>query len=86
MARPVEPRFLTSLFSICDLQEKFRPAIYEYEAVIATTQKMLKAGMFLFLLLCRVVPSLILHTFFEFKYPSFFPVILVQVRKDSPSL
>lgn len=29
--------------SICDLQEKFRPAIFEYEKVIATTQKMLKA-------------------------------------------
>lgn len=31
--------------SICDLQEKFRPAIHEYAKVIATTQKMLKASM-----------------------------------------
>ncbi|KAF2423712.1 Isochorismatase hydrolase [Tothia fuscella] len=29
---------------ICDLQEKFRPAIYEYAKVITTTQKMLKAA------------------------------------------
>jgi hypothetical protein len=32
--------------SICDLQEKFRPAIHEYAKVIATTQKVLKACMF----------------------------------------
>jgi hypothetical protein len=31
--------------SICDLQEKFRPAIHEYSRVIATTQKVLKACM-----------------------------------------
>lgn len=29
--------------SICDLQEKFRPAIHEYARVISTTQKLLKA-------------------------------------------
>lgn len=31
-------------FSICDLQEKFAKAIYNYPAVIATTQKLLKAS------------------------------------------
>lgn len=30
--------------SICDLQEKFRPAIHEYARVITTTQKVLKAS------------------------------------------
>ncbi|CAD6444933.1 2b035036-f2e1-48f2-b4de-16eb012f390d [Sclerotinia trifoliorum] len=29
---------------ICDVQEKFRKAIWEYEKVIATTQKMIKAS------------------------------------------
>lgn len=33
--------------SICDLQEKFRPAIHEYERVINTTQKLLKASQIL---------------------------------------
>lgn len=30
--------------SICDLQEKFRPAIHEFPAVLATTQKLLHAA------------------------------------------
>jgi hypothetical protein len=30
--------------SICDLQDKFRPAIYEFDKVIATTRKMLRAS------------------------------------------
>lgn len=38
---------MTGEFSICDLQEKFRNAIYEYPKVIATTQKMLKASQIL---------------------------------------
>ncbi|KAF2456419.1 Isochorismatase-like protein [Lineolata rhizophorae] len=36
-------RILNPALFICDLQEKFRPAIHEYPKVIATTQKMLKA-------------------------------------------
>lgn len=31
--------------SVCDLQEKFRPAIHEFPKVVATTQKLLKASM-----------------------------------------
>ncbi|KAJ8108223.1 hypothetical protein OPT61_g8323 [Boeremia exigua] len=30
---------------VCDLQEKFRPAIYEFPKVVATTQKLLRASM-----------------------------------------
>ncbi|KAF2100492.1 isochorismatase domain-containing protein 2A, mitochondrial precursor [Rhizodiscina lignyota] len=37
-------RILNPALFICDLQEKFRPAIYEYPRVIATTQKMLRAA------------------------------------------
>ncbi|KAL2355901.1 Isochorismatase-like protein [Cryomyces antarcticus] len=43
MAQPARRLVNPALF-ICDLQEKFRPAIHEYEKVIATTQKMLKAS------------------------------------------
>jgi nicotinamidase-related amidase len=38
---PVFPTYTVD--SICDLQEKFRSAIYEYGRVISTTQKLLKA-------------------------------------------
>lgn len=34
-------RFATSL---CDLQEKFRSAIYEFDKVVSTSEKMIKAG------------------------------------------
>lgn len=40
-------RSLIQGLSICDLQEKFRNAIFEYPKVIATTQKMLKASQIL---------------------------------------
>ncbi|KIW02432.1 hypothetical protein, variant 1 [Verruconis gallopava] len=43
MAAPAR-RLLNPALFICDLQEKFRPAIHEYGRVIATTQKMLKAS------------------------------------------
>lgn len=33
--------------SICDLQEKFRPAIHEFPKVVSTTQKLLKASQIL---------------------------------------
>ncbi|KAL1997601.1 hypothetical protein VTN02DRAFT_1364 [Thermoascus thermophilus] len=29
---------------VCDVQEKFRPAVYEFGKLIQTTQKMLKAA------------------------------------------
>ncbi|KAI9760956.1 MAG: hypothetical protein M4579_001332 [Chaenotheca gracillima] len=36
-------RITNAALFICDIQEKFRPAIWEYPKVIATAQKMLKA-------------------------------------------
>lgn len=50
MAQPLttstEPprRLKNPVLFICDLQERFRPAIHEFSKVIATTQKMLKAS------------------------------------------
>ncbi|KAI9826324.1 MAG: hypothetical protein M1832_000241 [Thelocarpon impressellum] len=39
-----ERRLKNPVLLICDLQEKFRPAIWEFPKVIATTHKMLKAS------------------------------------------
>ncbi|PIA95080.1 Isochorismatase domain-containing protein 2, mitochondrial [Cercospora beticola] len=46
MAGPARRLARPTLF-ICDLQEKFAKAIYNYPAVIATTQKLLKASQIL---------------------------------------
>ncbi|CAI6334399.1 unnamed protein product [Periconia digitata] len=46
MTQP-EPRIQNPVLFICDLQEKFRPAIYEFDKVVATTRKMLKASQIL---------------------------------------
>ncbi|KJX96712.1 isochorismatase domain-containing protein [Zymoseptoria brevis] len=43
MATPARRLVRPTLF-ICDLQEKFRSAIYEFPKVVATTQKLLKAS------------------------------------------
>ncbi|KAF2836855.1 Isochorismatase hydrolase [Patellaria atrata CBS 101060] len=46
MSKPSRRLKSPALF-ICDLQEKFKPAIYEFDKVLATTQKMLKASQIL---------------------------------------
>ncbi|CAK4034044.1 related to isochorismatase family hydrolase [Lecanosticta acicola] len=46
MAAPARRLVRPALF-ICDLQEKFRSAIYEFPKVVATTQKLLKASQIL---------------------------------------
>ncbi|KAJ4986146.1 isochorismatase domain-containing protein [Stagonosporopsis vannaccii] len=42
-----QQRIGTCPVSVCDLQEKFRPAIHEFPKVVATTQKLLKASLIL---------------------------------------
>ncbi|KAF2763265.1 Isochorismatase hydrolase [Pseudovirgaria hyperparasitica] len=37
-------RLLNPIIFICDLQEKFRPAIHEFAKVVTTTQKVLRAS------------------------------------------
>ncbi|KAF9737650.1 isochorismatase family [Paraphaeosphaeria minitans] len=41
------PTISKPLPSICDLQEKFRPAIHDFSRVVATTQKLLRASQIL---------------------------------------
>lgn len=40
----VQRKIANPALFICDLQEKFRPAIHEFPRVVATTQKLLKAS------------------------------------------
>ncbi|KAI8942142.1 hypothetical protein NX059_000231 [Plenodomus lindquistii] len=42
-----QPRIPNPALFICDLQEKFRPAIHEFPKVVATAQKLLKASQIL---------------------------------------
>ncbi|KAF2138240.1 uncharacterized protein K452DRAFT_290823 [Aplosporella prunicola CBS 121167] len=44
MAQAIRRRLGNPALFICDLQEKFRPAIHEFPKVVATAQKMLKAS------------------------------------------
>ncbi|KAF7944074.1 hypothetical protein EAE96_010484 [Botrytis aclada] len=44
MIEHVGKRLVRPALFICDIQEKFRKAIWEYEKVIATTQKLIKAS------------------------------------------
>ncbi|KAF2400990.1 Isochorismatase hydrolase [Trichodelitschia bisporula] len=46
MAAPLR-RLTTPVLFICDLQEKFRPAIHEYPRVLATARKMLRTSQIL---------------------------------------
>ncbi|EAQ90947.1 hypothetical protein CHGG_02882 [Chaetomium globosum CBS 148.51] len=45
MAAPVpERRFKNPAVFVCDIQEKFRPSIYEFDKVVLTTRKLLRAA------------------------------------------
>ncbi|KAK0711174.1 Isochorismatase-like protein [Lasiosphaeris hirsuta] len=41
---PPERRFKNPAIFVCDIQEKFRPAIFEFDKVVSTTTKLLRAG------------------------------------------
>ncbi|KAK4190119.1 putative hydrolase [Podospora australis] len=43
-APPPERRFKNPAVFVCDIQEKFRPTIHEFDKVIATTTKLLRAS------------------------------------------
>ncbi|KAL5351316.1 hypothetical protein ACLOAV_003170 [Pseudogymnoascus australis] len=44
MAQHLVRRLARPAIFICDIQEKFRPAVWEYDKIILTTQKLLRAA------------------------------------------